>query len=78
MLPASGQSTSVEGEVRNERLRVAFQQIPVAVIVTVVNAALIAAVLMGAEDHRRVYAWLAVTVAHCGGSARSLARVSPR
>jgi signal transduction histidine kinase len=62
MLPGSDQPMSVEGEVRNERLRVAFQQIPVAVIVTVVNAALIAAVLLGAEDHRDVYAWLAVTM----------------
>jgi hypothetical protein len=30
---------SIEGEVRIERLRVAFQQIPIAVVVTVVNAA---------------------------------------
>ena len=53
---------NVDGEVRIERLRVAFQQIPVAVVVKVVNAALIAAVLMGTEEHRRVYAWLVVTV----------------
>ena len=53
---------NVDGEVRIERLRVAFQQIPVAVVVTVVNAALIAAGSMGAEEHRRVYAWLVVTV----------------
>ena len=53
---------NIEGEVRIERLRVAFQQIPVAVVVTVVNAALISAVLMGAEEHRRVYVWLVVTV----------------
>ena len=63
MRPANGSaSMSIEGEVRIERLRVAFQQIPVAVGVTVVNAALIAAVLMGVEEHRRVYAWLVVTV----------------
>ena len=55
-------SMSIEGEVRIERLRVAFQQIPVAVGVTVVNAVLIAAVLMGVEEHRRIYAWLVATV----------------
>jgi signal transduction histidine kinase len=60
--PATGQPMSIEGEVRIERLRVAFQQIPVAVVVTVVNAALISAVLVGTEGYRRVYAWLAVTV----------------
>jgi signal transduction histidine kinase len=53
---------SIEGEVRIERLSVAFQQIPVAVVVTVVNAVLMSAVLMGTEDDRRVYVWLAVTV----------------
>jgi signal transduction histidine kinase len=58
----TGQPMNIEGEVRIERLRVAFQQIPVAAVVTVVNAALISAVLVGTEEHRRVYVWLAVTV----------------
>jgi signal transduction histidine kinase len=62
MRPANGQPMGIEGDVRIERLRVAFQQVPVAVGVTVVNAALMAAVLMGVEEHRRVYAWLAATV----------------
>jgi signal transduction histidine kinase len=66
MRPANGQPMGIEGDVRIERLRVAFQQVPVAVGVTVVNATLMAAVLMGAEEHQRVYAWLAATVVFAG------------
>ncbi len=61
-MATTGQPMNIEGEVRIERLRVAFQQIPVAAVVTVVNAALISAVLVGTEVHRRVYVWLALTV----------------
>jgi signal transduction histidine kinase len=66
MRPANGHPMNIEGDIRIERLRVAFQQVPVAVGVTVVNATLMAAVLMGAEEHQRVYAWLAATVVFAG------------
>jgi len=53
---------AIEAEIQIERLKAAFQQVPLAVVVTVVNAALMTAVLMAAEQDRRVIAWLAVTV----------------
>lgn len=51
-----------QAAVRIERVRSAFQQTPVAVLVTVVNAGLMAAVLVAVEQDRRAYAWLAVAV----------------
>jgi len=45
-----------------ERIRVAFQQVPAAVVVTLVNAGLMTVVLMAVEPDRRLYAWLGVTV----------------
>jgi signal transduction histidine kinase len=52
----------IKAEVRVERVRAAFQQTPVAALVTVVNAALMVAVLVAAEQDRRAYAWLAAVV----------------
>ena len=43
-------------------MRTAFEQIPIAVLVTVVNAALMSGVLLATEPARGVYAWLAVAV----------------
>ena len=51
---------SMDSEVRAERVSAAFQQVPVAVIVMVVNALLIAAVLVDAEQDRGIYIWLAL------------------
>ena len=53
---------SDEAAVRTERVRSAFEQIPAAAAVTVVNAVLMAAVLVAAEQDRRAYAWLAAVV----------------
>jgi len=50
-----------------ERIRVAFQQIPGAVIVTLVNAGLIAAVLMAVVPDWRLTAWLGVTALVAAG-----------
>ena len=53
----------IEAEIELERLKAAFQQIPLAVAVTLVNATLMAAVLVAAvEPHRWIAAWLAVAV----------------
>lgn len=51
-----------EAEVTSERVRAAFEQIPVAALVTLANAALMTAVLMATEPARGIYAWLAVAV----------------
>ena len=53
---------AIEAEIQDERLKAAFQQIPLAVVVTAVNATLMTAVLMAAEHDRRVVAWLAMTL----------------
>jgi signal transduction histidine kinase len=49
-------------EIRAERLRSAFQQIPVAALVTVVNAALVAGVVSGSQHDRWISAWFTATV----------------
>ena len=51
-----------EAAVRIERVRSAFEQTPAAAAVAVVNAGLMAGVLVTAEQDRRAYAWLAVVV----------------
>ena len=51
-----------EPAVRFERVRLTFEQTPAAAAVTVVNAGLMAAVLVAAEEDRRAYAWLAIVV----------------
>ena len=43
-------------------MRSTFEQTPAAAAVTVVNAGLMAAVLVAAEQDRRAYAWLAIVV----------------
>src|SRR5215218_11461166 len=60
--PADGRPMSDEAAVRIERVRSAFEQIPAAAAVTVVNAGLMAAVLVAAEQDRRAYAWIAVVM----------------
>jgi hypothetical protein len=53
----------IEAEIQIERLKAAFQQIPLAVAVTVVNATLMTAILVAAaEPHRWVTVWLTATV----------------
>ena len=54
---------SVEADVRIERVKAAFQQVPVAVLVTVVNAGLMAVVLAIDEPDPRVKDWLALSFA---------------
>ena len=49
-----------EADIRAERVRAMFQQTPVTMIVTVINASLITAVLVRVEHDGRAYAWLAV------------------
>jgi signal transduction histidine kinase/ActR/RegA family two-component response regulator len=53
---------STIGEVRTERIGAAFQQIPTAALVTIVNACLMAAVLQGTELRRDILPWLAAAV----------------
>jgi signal transduction histidine kinase len=47
-------------EIQAERIKATFQQIPAAVLVTVVNASVMATVLSYPKPNRGVYAWLAV------------------
>ena len=56
--PASGGEVNI----RSERLRTALQQIPTAVLVTLVNATLITVLLAVAEPKRGVYIWLGSTI----------------
>ena len=51
-----------EAEITSERVRAAFEQIPVAALVTMANATLMAAVLTATEPVRWVYAWFALAV----------------
>lgn len=51
-----------EAEITSERVRAAFEQIPVAALVTLANATLMAAVLTATEPVRWVYAWFALAV----------------
>jgi signal transduction histidine kinase len=53
---------NIEAGVQAERVRAAFQQVPVAVLVTVVNAGLMAVVLVIAEPHPHIYGWLVLTI----------------
>lgn len=53
---------AIEAEIQIERLKTAFEQIPLAAGVTVVNAALLTAVLTAAVWDQRMFAWLAVIV----------------
>ncbi|HTI83807.1 MAG TPA: response regulator [Acetobacteraceae bacterium] len=53
---------SSEAEIFVERVRAAFSQTPVAVAVTVVNAALMASVLLLTEPAERVFIWLSVAL----------------
>jgi signal transduction histidine kinase len=58
----TGLARSVEAEVQRERVKAAFQQIPLAAVVTVVNAGLMAIVLAGTEQGRNAMVWLALAV----------------
>ena len=49
-----------EADIRAVRVRAMFQQAPVTMIVTMINASLMTAVLVGVEHDSRAYAWLAV------------------
>jgi signal transduction histidine kinase/CheY-like chemotaxis protein len=51
-----------EVNIRSERLRTALQQIPVAVVVTVVNATLMTILLQLVEPKRGIYIWLGSTI----------------
>ncbi len=63
MRPTADHPIDIEAEIQIERMKAAFQQIPVAVVVTVVNATLMAAILMAADQqYRSVTTWLAITV----------------
>jgi signal transduction histidine kinase/CheY-like chemotaxis protein len=62
MRPPNGIRESVEAEVHRERVEAAFRQIPAAVIVTGVNASLMAALLVAAELGPGVYPWLALAI----------------
>src|SRR5215211_7655224 len=53
---------SREAEVRAARIQAAFEQIPVAAIVTAANAILMAGVLVAAGQGRGAYAWLALSI----------------
>ena len=53
---------ATEADIRAERIRAVFQQTPVTVLVTVVNAALMTAVLVGIGQGRRAYVWLAAVL----------------
>src|SRR5215211_8580395 len=53
---------SREAEVRAARIQAAFEQIPVAAIVTAANAFLMAGVLVAAGQGRGAYAWLALSI----------------
>jgi signal transduction histidine kinase/ActR/RegA family two-component response regulator len=53
---------NIEAGVQIERVRAALQQVPVAVFVTVVNAGLMAVVLVIAEPDAHVYGWLVLTM----------------
>jgi len=55
-----------EVNIRSERLRTVLQQIPAAVLVTVVNATLMTVLLEVAEPKRGVYIWLGSTIVVAG------------
>lgn len=59
---ADGDLVSREAEVQAEQVRAAFQQIPVAALVTAANASLMAGVLLAAGQGRGAYAWLALSI----------------
>jgi len=48
-----------EADIRAVRVRVVFQQTPVTMIVAVINASIMAAVLVAVEHDGRAYAWFA-------------------
>lgn len=48
-----------EADIRAVRVRVVFQQTPVTMIVAVINASIMATVLVAAEHDNRAYAWFA-------------------
>ncbi len=50
---------AAEADIHAERIRAVFQQTPVTVLVTMVNAALMTVVLIGVEHERGAYVWLA-------------------
>ncbi len=50
---------AIDADIHAERIRAVFQQTPITVLVTVVNASLMTAVLAGPEHERRAYVWLA-------------------
>ncbi len=51
-----------EADIRAERVRAVYQQIPATMIVSIVNATLMAAVLVGVGRNDELYAWLAVVL----------------
>ena len=59
---ADSDLVSREAEVRAARVQAAFEQIPVAAIVTAANAFLMAGVLVSAGHGRGAYAWLALSI----------------
>lgn len=54
--------TPTAPDIHAERMKAVFQQTPVVVVVTVVNAVLITALLEGAVGDRRIFAWLAAVI----------------
>ena len=59
---ADGDRVRRAAEVQAERVRAAFEQIPVATVVTAANAFLMAGVLVAAGQGRGAYAWLALSL----------------
>jgi signal transduction histidine kinase/CheY-like chemotaxis protein len=63
MRAAELRTSGNEVDIRSERLRTALRQIPAAVLVTVVNAALMTVLLEVTEPKRSVFIWLGSTIA---------------